>query len=77
MGHITNVKEVPSEMPDLNLIFTRGDRTVVQTEFYQRPKDSAPPPVFHYCSNDAGLDIVFPDWSFWGWYTCRLLTILL
>ncbi|PHT35924.1 hypothetical protein CQW23_23624 [Capsicum baccatum] len=66
-GHITNVKEVPGEVPDLDLIFTPGDQTVVQTEFYQRPKASAPPLVFHYCSNDASLDIVIPDWSFLGY----------
>ncbi|PHU04836.1 hypothetical protein BC332_25658 [Capsicum chinense] len=66
-GHITNVKEVPSEVPDLDLIFTPGDQTVGQTEFYQRPKVSAPPLVFHYCSNDASLDIVIPDWSFLGY----------
>ncbi|PHT70115.1 hypothetical protein T459_25219 [Capsicum annuum] len=66
-GHITNVKEVPSEVPDLDLIFTPGDQTVGQTEFYQRPKASAPPLVFHYCSNDASLDIVIPDWSFLGY----------
>ena len=23
--------------------------------------------LFHYCTSDDTLDIVFPDWSFWGW----------
>lgn len=25
------------------------------------------PPLFRYCGDDRTLDIVFPDWSFWGW----------
>ncbi|EEE61403.1 hypothetical protein OsJ_15589 [Oryza sativa Japonica Group] len=25
------------------------------------------PPLFSYCGDDRTLDIVFPDWSFWGW----------
>ncbi|KAL1142418.1 hypothetical protein V6Z11_A11G096000 [Gossypium hirsutum] len=25
------------------------------------------PPVLHYCGEKAALDIVFPDWTFWGW----------
>ncbi|PHT55970.1 Polyphenol oxidase, chloroplastic [Capsicum baccatum] len=65
MGHFTNVKRYLGKVPDLDMIFTCGDPTVVQTEFYQRPKAPAPSPVFHYCSNDASLDIAFPDWSFW------------
>ncbi|KAH0460825.1 hypothetical protein IEQ34_008400 [Dendrobium chrysotoxum] len=27
----------------------------------------SPPPLFRYCKDDTTLDIVFPDWSFWGW----------
>ncbi|TKY63887.1 O-glucosyltransferase 1 [Spatholobus suberectus] len=29
--------------------------------------NAAPPPLFRYCSDQWSLDIVFPDWSFWGW----------
>ncbi|KAM0898250.1 hypothetical protein ACQ4PT_022023 [Festuca glaucescens] len=25
------------------------------------------PPLFRYCGDDRTLNIVFPDWSFWGW----------
>ena len=25
------------------------------------------PSLFRYCACDGTLDIVFPDWSFWGW----------
>ncbi|KAJ0892859.1 putative glycosyl transferase CAP10 domain-containing protein [Helianthus annuus] len=26
-----------------------------------------PSPLFGYCGDDDSFDIVFPDWSFWGW----------
>nr|XP_043623954.1 uncharacterized protein LOC122595614 isoform X2 [Erigeron canadensis] len=28
---------------------------------------NGPPPLFRYCSDRESLDIVAPDWSFWGW----------
>ncbi|PHU23017.1 hypothetical protein BC332_08124 [Capsicum chinense] len=66
-GILQMLRRYPGKVPNLDIIFNCGDPTVVQTEFYQRPKAPAPPPVFHYCSNDSSLDIAFPDWSFWGW----------
>ena len=30
-------------------------------------RPSQAPPVFRYCKDASTLDIVFPDWSFWGW----------
>ncbi|PHU26488.1 hypothetical protein BC332_04820 [Capsicum chinense] len=66
-GSLQMLRRYLGKVPDLDMIFTCGDPTVVQTEFYQRPKAPAPSPVFHYCSNDTSLDIAFPDWSFWGW----------
>ncbi|PHT90431.1 hypothetical protein T459_05544 [Capsicum annuum] len=64
-GILQMLRRYLGKVPDLDMIFTCGDPTVVQTEFYQRPKAPAPSPVFHYCSNDASLDIAFSDWSFW------------
>lgn len=52
------------KLPDLELMFEAGDRPVVRAEQYEgRP----PPPLFKYCSRNRTFDIVFPDWTFWGW----------
>ncbi|XP_042049611.1 protein O-glucosyltransferase 1-like isoform X3 [Salvia splendens] len=56
----------PGRLPDLELMFDCDDRPVVEAERFGLP-DSAPPPLFRYCSDWRSLDIVFPDWSFWGW----------
>lgn len=56
----------PGKLPDLELIFDADDRPVVQAKHFRQP-DSGPPPLFRYCSDWESLDIVFPDWSFWGW----------
>ncbi|KAL8124550.1 hypothetical protein AgCh_012268 [Apium graveolens] len=39
----------------------------VRLRFYRGPNATAPPPLVRYCADDSTLDIVFPDWSFWGW----------
>ncbi|XP_052194661.1 LOW QUALITY PROTEIN: uncharacterized protein LOC127802714 [Diospyros lotus] len=56
----------PGRLPDLELMFDCDDRPVVRARDYRAP-NSAPPPLFRYCSDWGSLDIVFPDWSFWGW----------
>lgn len=57
----------PGMLPDLDFVFECGDQPVTQKSDYGKSKDSIPPPLFHYCGNDSTFDIVFPDWSFWGW----------
>ncbi|KAK6794465.1 hypothetical protein RDI58_007918 [Solanum bulbocastanum] len=66
-GILQMLRRYPGKVPDLDLMFNCGDSTVTETKFYRRPNAPAPPPLFRYCGNDASLDIVFPDWSFWGW----------
>ncbi|KAK4411372.1 hypothetical protein Sango_0210200 [Sesamum angolense] len=56
----------PGKLPDLELMFDCDDRPVVQSKDFRQP-GSEPPPLFRYCSDWRSLDIVFPDWSFWGW----------
>ncbi|KAL0425978.1 UNVERIFIED_CONTAM: hypothetical protein Sradi_1132600 [Sesamum radiatum] len=56
----------PGKLPDLELMFDCDDRPVVQSKDFRQP-GSDPPPLFRYCSDWRNLDIVFPDWSFWGW----------
>ncbi|KAL5568022.1 hypothetical protein UlMin_024597 [Ulmus minor] len=55
------------DIPDLELMFDCVDWPVVLSKAYSGPNASAPPPLFRYCADDKTLDIVFPDWSFWGW----------
>ncbi|XP_031484536.1 uncharacterized protein LOC116253710 [Nymphaea colorata] len=57
----------PGRIPDLDLMFNCGDVPMVLAADYQPNEGLMPPPVFHYCADDASQDIVFPDWSFWGW----------
>ncbi|KAL0464778.1 UNVERIFIED_CONTAM: hypothetical protein Slati_0365400 [Sesamum latifolium] len=60
------VRWYPGKLPDLELMFDCDDRPVVQAKDFRQP-GSGPPPLFRYCSDWRSLDIVFPDWSFWGW----------
>lgn len=53
----------PGKLPDLELMFDCDDRPVIPAKNYH----GGPPPLFRYCSDWRSLDIVFPDWSFWGW----------
>ncbi|OMO78724.1 Adenosine deaminase/editase, partial [Corchorus capsularis] len=65
-GILQLLRLYPGRLPDMELMFDCDDRPVVRSRDFQGPKAS-PPPVFRYCANEASLDIVFPDWSFWGW----------
>ncbi|XP_058745566.1 uncharacterized protein LOC131618339 [Vicia villosa] len=56
----------PGKIPDLELMFDCEDRPVIRSDKFQGP-NASPPPLFGYCSDQSSLDIVFPDWSFWGW----------
>ncbi|XP_022964397.1 protein O-glucosyltransferase 1-like [Cucurbita moschata] len=65
-GLLQLVRWYPGKLPDLELMFDCDDRPVVQSKDFLDPK-AGPPPLFRYCSDESSLDIVFPDWSFWGW----------
>lgn len=67
-GLLQMLRRYPGKVPDLDLMFDCVDWPVLKTEFYRHPKAPVPPPLFRYCGNVSSLDIVFPDWSFWGWY---------
>ncbi|KAK4411373.1 hypothetical protein Sango_0210300 [Sesamum angolense] len=67
MGLLQLLRLYPGRIPDVDLMFACDDRTVVHKRDYSSPNASIPPPVFHYCGEEASYDIVFPDWSFWGW----------
>ncbi|KAI9073734.1 hypothetical protein K1719_015962 [Acacia pycnantha] len=65
------LKMYPGQVPDLELLFHCGDLSKVHKKDFVGSHPSvpspAPPPLFHYCGDDSTFDIVFPDWSFWGW----------
>ncbi|XP_065858239.1 uncharacterized protein [Euphorbia lathyris] len=46
-------------------MFDCDDRPVIKSKDYGVVV--GPPPLFRYCGDRRTLDIVFPDWSFWGW----------
>lgn len=65
-GIVQLLRWYPGRLPDLELMFDTSDRPVIRSKDYRGP-NAGPPPLFRYCSDWASLDIVFPDWSFWGW----------
>ncbi|GLT84584.1 hypothetical protein SLE2022_028050 [Rubroshorea leprosula] len=65
-GIVQLLRWYPGRLPDLDMMFECGDLPLIPSRDFQGP-DARPPPLFRYCSNEESLDIVFPDWSFWGW----------
>ena len=64
-GFLQLLRKYPGRVPDLELMFDCVDWPVISKRF-SWPNNTAPP-LFRYCGDDKTLDIVFPDWSFWGW----------
>eukprot|EP00253_Pinus_taeda_P009983 PITA_09983 len=60
------LKYYPRMVPDLDLMFNCGDTPVIGRVGHKDPA-KPPPAMFHYCGSEDAFDIVFPDWSFWGW----------
>ena len=69
-GLLQLLKRYPGLVPDVDLMFDCMDRPVIKKSLYK--DDEAPPPLFRYCGDKDSLDIPFPDWSFWGWYSLDL-----
>ncbi|EXC06843.1 hypothetical protein L484_017309 [Morus notabilis] len=70
-GILQLMRYYPGRLPDLDLMFDCDDRPVVRAKDFRGP-NARPLPVFRYCSDQWSLDIVFPDWSFWGWAECNI-----
>ncbi|XP_020260552.1 protein O-glucosyltransferase 1-like isoform X2 [Asparagus officinalis] len=66
-GIVQLLRRYPGQVPDLDLMFDCVDWPVVMAVNYKGKNKPAPPPLFRYCGDDSTHDIVFPDWSFWGW----------
>nr|GEY15558.1 O-glucosyltransferase rumi homolog [Tanacetum cinerariifolium] len=62
------LRRYPGKVPDLDFMFDSCDFPLVPKKDYHKLNSTfAPPPLFAYCGEDDSHDIVFPDWSFWGW----------
>ncbi|KAL3524275.1 hypothetical protein ACH5RR_017109 [Cinchona calisaya] len=67
-GILQLLRRYPGQIPDLDLMFDCVDWPVINKDSYPPgPNATAPPPLFRYAGDNTTLDIVFPDWSFWGW----------
>ncbi|KAG2725165.1 hypothetical protein I3760_01G053900 [Carya illinoinensis] len=64
-GIVQLLRLYPGKVPDLDLMFWCGDMPAISKRKHNHVKHL--PPVFHYCGDDKSYDIVFPDWSYWGW----------
>ncbi|CDY48931.1 BnaA09g39060D [Brassica napus] len=65
-GILQLLRMYPGQIPDLELLFLCHDKPAIWKRDFK--KDTwPPPPLFHYCGHRDAYDIVFPDWSFWGW----------
>lgn len=73
-GILQLLRRYPGRLPDMEMMFDCVDWPVIKSVDFTGPNATAPPPLFRYCGNDDTLDLVFPDWSFWGWQD--LLTVL-
>ncbi|XP_057978340.1 uncharacterized protein LOC131164846 [Malania oleifera] len=68
-GILQLLRRYPGLVPDLELMFDCDDRPVIRSRRYWGPNGTrlSPPALFRYCGDRWTADIVFPDWSFWGW----------
>ncbi|KAJ8771431.1 hypothetical protein K2173_026608 [Erythroxylum novogranatense] len=66
-GILQLLRKYPGKVPDLELMFDCVDWPVVRSADHVGANATTPPALFRYCGDDDSLDIVFPDWSFWGW----------
>ncbi|KAL6606183.1 hypothetical protein ACP70R_041836 [Stipagrostis hirtigluma subsp. patula] len=64
-GILQLMRRYAGRVPDLDIMFACDDLGQVRAADFPTPSDA--PPVFRYCRDDSKLDILFPDWSFWGW----------
>ncbi|KAL6839587.1 hypothetical protein ACP4OV_030526 [Aristida adscensionis] len=64
-GILQLLRRYAGRVPDLDIMFACDDLGRVHAADYPAPSDA--PPVFRYCRDGSTLDILFPDWSFWGW----------
>ncbi|KZV46930.1 O-glucosyltransferase rumi [Dorcoceras hygrometricum] len=60
-GILQLLRRYPGKVPDLELMFDCSDRPSIRKALINNPA------LFRYCGDDSSVEILFPDWSFWGW----------
>ncbi|XP_073123247.1 uncharacterized protein [Henckelia pumila] len=60
-GILQLLRRYPGRVPDLELMFDCSDRPSIRKDLNNNPA------LFRYCGDDSSVEILFPDWSFWGW----------
>ncbi|KAL6280348.1 hypothetical protein ACE6H2_017229 [Prunus campanulata] len=66
-GILQLLRRYPGRLPDLELMFDCDDKPVIRSSDYRGLNWTQVPPLFRYCGDRWTRDVVFPDWSFWGW----------
>lgn len=66
-GLLQLLRLYPGRVPDVDLMLGLGDIPLIKKSKYGGQGASMIPPLLHYCGDERSYDIVFPDWSFWGW----------
>ncbi|KNA13886.1 hypothetical protein SOVF_112600 [Spinacia oleracea] len=66
-GILQLLKLYPGRLPDLDFVFQCHDQASIKRNDHKGSNAAFAPPQFHYCADESTFDIVFPDWSFWGW----------
>ncbi|XP_075493547.1 uncharacterized protein LOC142531332 [Primulina tabacum] len=60
-GILQLLRRYPGRVPDLELMFDCSDTPSIRKGLNNNPAS------FRYCGNKDSVEILFPDWSFWGW----------
>ncbi|XP_073120786.1 uncharacterized protein [Henckelia pumila] len=60
-GILQLLRRYPGKVPDLELMFDCSDRPSIRKGLNNNPA------LFRYCGDSSSVEILFPDWSFWGW----------
>jgi len=66
LGFLNLIQRYGSQVPDVAIRFSCEDMPVVPVG-KRAPGRDRPPITVGYCSSKEFADLVWPDWSFWGW----------
>lgn len=66
------LRKFPGKIPDLEFMFDCSNKaSLIQWTKANRNRQNASgdhmPVLFRYTGGENSAELVFPDWSFWGW----------
>ncbi|XP_051200058.1 uncharacterized protein [Lolium perenne] len=64
-GILQLLARYPGRVPDVDVMFNLEDMPEFRAADY--PDPATAPPLFRYCKDGSSLEVLWPDWSFWGW----------